>query len=72
VIPPLKDKVQPSQPANHEITGYMPGRLEFDQEFDNEAEVRVKDMVFNEDDSRVEKGSQWLLWLGWSSSTCVC
>ena len=51
VIPPFKAKVAPSVPANHEVQGYMPGRLEFDYEPENEAEVMVKDMIFTEDDS---------------------
>lgn len=34
VIPPLKPKVAPSVPANHEIQGYMPGRGEFDTEIE--------------------------------------
>lgn len=42
---------QQSQPANHEITGYMPGRREFECEFENEAETIVKDIVFADDDS---------------------
>jgi transcriptional adapter 2-alpha len=40
-----------SHPANHEITGYMPGRGEFEVEFENEAEAVVKDLVFLEDDT---------------------
>ncbi|KAI8924518.1 hypothetical protein BC831DRAFT_498467 [Entophlyctis helioformis] len=43
-----------SQPTNHEIAGFMPGRREFELEFDNEAEQNVKDMEFNEDDSKEE------------------
>lgn len=54
VIPPLKAKVMPSHPANHIIHGYMPGRKEFEMEAENEAEVPIKDMVFNEDDSPTE------------------
>lgn len=45
-----------SQPANHEIAGYMPGRLEFETEYENEAEQSVKDMIFNEDDAPEEVG----------------
>ncbi|KAJ1939684.1 Transcriptional adapter ada2, partial [Linderina macrospora] len=51
---PNKSKVLSSQPSNHEITGYMPGRLEFETEMDNEAEQAVKDMVFNDDDTAEE------------------
>ncbi len=35
-----------SQPSNHEVAGFMPGRLEFDTEVENEAEVVIKDMEF--------------------------
>lgn len=40
-----------SVPANHEITGYMPGRREFETETENEAEVILKDIQFTEEDS---------------------
>lgn len=40
-----------SQPANHEITGYMPGRLEFETEFENEFESIVKDISFQDEDT---------------------
>ncbi|KAJ3209305.1 Transcriptional adapter ada2 [Dinochytrium kinnereticum] len=39
-----------SGPANHEIAGFMPGREEFETEFDNEAEASVKDMVFDDNE----------------------
>jgi transcriptional adapter 2-alpha len=52
----LKVKVAPSHPANHEIQGYMPGRLEFEHEAENEAEQWVKDMIFNEDDGPIGTG----------------
>ncbi|KAI9503252.1 Transcriptional adapter ada2 [Coemansia spiralis] len=51
---PSKFKVLSSQPSNHEIVGYMPGRLEFETEFENEAEQVVKDMVINDDDASEE------------------
>lgn len=35
-----------STPAIHEIGGFLPGRLEFEQELDNEAEDLVKDLEF--------------------------
>ncbi|EEB09031.1 SAGA complex subunit Ada2 [Schizosaccharomyces japonicus yFS275] len=44
-------KLLASTPQCHEIQGYMPGRLEFDQELENEAEVSVKDMTFDSDES---------------------
>ncbi|KAI8324568.1 transcriptional adaptor 2 [Martensiomyces pterosporus] len=51
---PSKIKVLSSQPSNHEIVGYMPGRLEFETEYENEAEQIVKDMAINEDDTPEE------------------
>ena len=40
-------KVAPtSAPAIHEIAGYLPGRLEFEHEIDNEAEHLIKDLEF--------------------------
>ncbi|KAJ1734363.1 Transcriptional adapter ada2 [Coemansia biformis] len=51
---PSKTKVLSSQPSNHEIVGYMPGRLEFETEYENEAEQIVKDMVINDDDTAEE------------------
>lgn len=35
-----------SAPTNHEVAGFMPGRLEFEHEVDNDAEVVVKDFEF--------------------------
>ena len=35
-----------SAPTNHEVAGYMPGRLEFEHEVDNDAELVVKDFEF--------------------------
>lgn len=49
-LPPPKPKPVPSVPLCHEIQGYMPGRLEFDHEHENEAEMTVKDMIFYPDD----------------------
>ncbi|WPK27528.1 hypothetical protein PUMCH_004920 [Australozyma saopauloensis] len=49
-LPPPKIKPSASVPLCHEIQGYMPGRLEFDHEAENEAEVPVKDMIFDPDD----------------------
>lgn len=40
-----------SVPANHEISGYMPGRREFETETENEAEMVLKDLQFNDDDT---------------------
>lgn len=49
-LPPLKAKPVASVPLCHEIQGYMPGRLEFDYEAENDAEVPVKDLIFDPDD----------------------
>lgn len=35
-----------SAPTNHEVGGFMPGRLEFEHELENDAELAVKDMEF--------------------------
>lgn len=35
-----------SAPTNHEVGGFMPGRLEFEHEVDNDAELAVKDFEF--------------------------
>ena len=48
---PGRSKPLSSQPTNHEIAGYMPGRLEFETEYENDAEQHIKDLTFNEDDS---------------------
>ncbi|EGV64092.1 hypothetical protein CANTEDRAFT_104789 [Yamadazyma tenuis ATCC 10573] len=50
-LPPPKQKSVASVPLCHEIQGYMPGRLEFDHEVENDAEVSVKDMIFDPDDT---------------------
>ncbi|PGH27048.1 hypothetical protein AJ80_01233 [Polytolypa hystricis UAMH7299] len=46
--PPATPKQKPtaSVPACHEVQGYMPGRLEFETEFANEAEEAVQHMSF--------------------------
>ena len=46
--PPAAPKQKPtaSVPACHEVQGYMPGRLEFETEFCNEAEEAVQHMQF--------------------------
>ena len=41
-----------SVPACHEISGYMPGRLEFDIEYANDAEETVQFMQFDPGDGR--------------------
>jgi len=50
--PALQPKTKPtaSVPSCHEIQGYMPGRLEFETEYANEAEEAVKHMQFDPGD----------------------
>ena len=50
--PPATPKQKPtaSVPACHEVQGYMPGRLEFETEFANEAEDAVQHMQFDPGD----------------------
>lgn len=45
---PSADAMAPlvSAPTNHEVGGYMPGRLEFESELENDAELAVKDFEF--------------------------
>lgn len=49
-LPPPKLKPAASVPLCHEIQGYMPGRLEFEHEAENDAELLIKDMIFDPDD----------------------
>ncbi len=44
-----------SAPANHDIHGYMPGRKEFETEFENDAEQMVGALEFSETDPLEEK-----------------
>ncbi|KAL9107988.1 MAG: hypothetical protein Q9227_007203 [Pyrenula ochraceoflavens] len=50
--PPTTPKQKPtaSVPACHEVQGFMPGRLEFESEFANEAEEAVQHMQFEPGD----------------------
>lgn len=70
--PPLKT-APTSSPAVHEIATFLPGRLEFEHEIDNEAEDLVKDLEFgvvsefggdqmveDEDDLDVKARAKWL------------
>lgn len=50
----VKQQTSASVPSCHEVQGYMPGRLEFEVEHENEAEVTIKDMLFEPDDSAQE------------------
>ena len=43
-LPPPKPLA--SAPTCHELAGYMPGRLEFETEWENDAETLIKDMEF--------------------------
>ena len=51
----LYQPLQSCPGQTHEIQGYMPGRQEFDNEYENEAEVFVKDLQFDETDSQLDK-----------------
>lgn len=53
-LPLPKQKPTASVPSCHEVQGYMPGRLEFETEYENEAELSVKDMVFDPEDGEAE------------------
>ncbi|KAB8349715.1 hypothetical protein FH972_023730 [Carpinus fangiana] len=44
---PPKQKPTSSVPSCHEVQGFMPGRLEFENEFVNEAEEAVQHMTFD-------------------------
>lgn len=50
--PPIESKQKPtsSVPACHEVAGFMPGRLEFEAEYFNEAEEAVQHMSFEPGD----------------------
>lgn len=47
-------KPMASVPSCHEVQGFMPGRLEFETEFENDAEGVIKDMVFEPDDQPLD------------------
>ncbi|KAG5439092.1 hypothetical protein PCANB_001390 [Pneumocystis canis] len=49
LAPPQKQKPIVSTPSCHEIQGYMPGRLEFETEYENDAELTIKDINFSDD-----------------------
>jgi transcriptional adapter 2-alpha len=48
---PPKTKPTASVPSCHEVAGYMPGRLEFETEYFNEAEEAVQHMQFESGDA---------------------
>lgn len=52
LLPPRKPLA--SVPSCHEVQGFMPGRLEFEVEFENDAEGPVKDIVFDPDDQLLD------------------
>ncbi|GAA6005960.1 hypothetical protein JCM10207_007289 [Rhodosporidiobolus poonsookiae] len=45
-LQPPPPKPMASAPTCHELGGYMPGRLEFEHEWENDAEVLIKDLEF--------------------------
>ncbi|KAF2763204.1 transcriptional adaptor 2 [Pseudovirgaria hyperparasitica] len=58
--PPATPKQKPtaSVPSCHEVQGYMPGRLEFETEYFNEAEEAVQHMQFEPGDGLNEHGQE--------------
>lgn len=48
--PSVATKPTSSVPSCHEVAGYMPGRLEFENEYFNEAEEAVQHMQFSPDE----------------------
>ncbi|KAI0267055.1 hypothetical protein BC834DRAFT_872318 [Gloeopeniophorella convolvens] len=46
VAPPLQKVAPTSAPAVHEISTFLPGRLEFEHEIDNDAEELIKNLEF--------------------------
>ena len=52
---PVPTKPTSSVPSCHEVSGYMPGRLEFESEYFNEAEEAVQHMQFTPDEGRNPK-----------------
>lgn len=56
----MANNVKPgSNPA--EIVGYMPKRGDFEVEYDNDAELLLAEMEFNDDDSEEEKKMKFRL-----------
>ena len=53
--PVRRAKPMPSHPVNHELSGFMPKRGEFEIEYDNDIEYVLTDMCFNEDDTPTER-----------------
>ncbi|CAJ0755945.1 18515_t:CDS:2 [Entrophospora sp. SA101] len=49
-------KTEPMQslPSNHEICGYMPLRKEFEMEYENDAELYIKDLEITDKDSQLD------------------
>jgi transcriptional adapter 2-alpha len=70
---PLPKVAPTSAPAVHEVAGFLPGRLEFEHELDNEAEDLIKDLEFgvclewggdaiveDENDADVKARAKWI------------
>lgn len=51
-IPQLR-KPFSSVPACHDIQGFMPARMDFEHEFEDEAENSIKEMTFDAEDSKL-------------------
>ncbi|EGG01270.1 uncharacterized protein MELLADRAFT_39211, partial [Melampsora larici-populina 98AG31] len=50
-IEPPPPKPLASGPSNHEIAGFMPGRLDFETEWENDAENSIKDLSFGREEA---------------------
>ena len=59
------------------LTGFHARRVEFDPEYDNEAECVIADLEFGEGDSAEDRASKLRMleiynWCGWAVCMCVC
>lgn len=50
-----------SVPANHEIAGFMPLRGEFETEWENDAEISIKDLQFADEDTPAERNLKFAM-----------
>lgn len=50
-----------SVPANHEIAGFMPLRGEFETEWENDAELAIKDLQFTDEDTPAERNLKFAM-----------
>jgi transcriptional adapter 2-alpha len=67
----LTIKTQSKSPIVTELSGYMPLRNEFEVEWDNNAEIKIKDIVFDEDDSPEQEAVKLTLLECYHSRLCI-